>query len=146
MSYLQKYIAEGIIPFGLRIKLFPHIKNPTIEFKNLWEQTLTSCSLALMTLLINEYKSELASVHKELQDTSVSLASFTSVEDFTNKDKQIGKNLAKLSKQLITIKEKKLIRNRRAFSEHKAYAWPNAQSSKPLNRRFSNKSSDSSGH
>lgn len=106
VAYLQKFIAEGIIPFGLRIKLFPHFKNPTPAFKNNWEQTLTECSLSLMNLLINEHKSELANVDIELQNTNAKLLTFTTVEGFVTREKQISDNLTKISKQLITTKEK----------------------------------------
>lgn len=31
-TYLERYIAEGIAPFGLRLKLFPHFRSPSGDF------------------------------------------------------------------------------------------------------------------
>lgn len=95
-----------------------------------------------MSLLINEHKSELDTVDQELQEMSTTLSSFNTVEGFATKDKQIIENLAKLSKQLITEKEKKLISDQKAFSGSKAYMWPNVQPSKPF-RRPSNTNTNS---
>lgn len=136
VTYLQKYATKGIIPFGLRIKLFPHFKNPSPTFKNNWEQTLTQCSQSLINLLNNEHKSELLDVDKELHDIHTKLLTFNTVEGFNIKEKQIGDNLSKISKQIITTKERKFIRDKRAFSENKAYLWPASQPVKTYKRNF----------
>lgn len=130
-NYLHKYMLECIIPFGLRIKLFPHFRNPSQEFKNKWEETLTNCSLSLMSLLITKHRAELNQVDKELLIINASLASFNTMEGYADKEKNIGENIARLSKQTITTKEKKLICDRKAFAGNKAYIWPNTQFSKP---------------
>lgn len=59
INYLQKYSAEKIILFGLRLKLFLHFKNPTTDFKTQWEDRLTQRSLDLMSLLIDEHRAEI---------------------------------------------------------------------------------------
>lgn len=59
-----------------------------------------------MELLIKEHKLELATVDLELQEISATLLTYSTVDDFTTQDKQITDNLSKLSKQLITTKEK----------------------------------------
>lgn len=33
-KYLVEYIGENIVQFGLRIRLFPHFKNPSPTFKS----------------------------------------------------------------------------------------------------------------
>lgn len=34
LAYLEKYIEEHIVPFGLRLKLFPHFKSLSPDFKS----------------------------------------------------------------------------------------------------------------
>lgn len=106
-AYLQKYIQENIIPFWLRIKLFPHFHNPSQEFKKKWEDALTNCSLSLMSLFINEHKTEMSIMDNELQTLGASLSSYNTTEGFAARDKLISDNLAKRSKEIITNKEKK---------------------------------------
>lgn len=67
-TYLEKYIAESLVPYGLRLKLFPHFKKPSNSFRAKWENTLTGFSMALMALLIEEHKEELKSIDLELQN------------------------------------------------------------------------------
>lgn len=114
-------MGKSIIPFGLRIKLFSHFKDPSQEFKKKWEEVLTNCSLSLMSLLINEHKAQLDLVDTELQSLNTNLSTFSSMEGFSAKDKMISHNLAKRSKIIITNKEKKLTRDQKAFSNNKAY-------------------------
>lgn len=80
-----------------------------------------------MSLLISEHKAELDLVDKQLHETNLSLSTFNTLEGFAEKHKQITESLAKLSKQAITSKEKKLLRDRKAFAGHKAYLWPSTQ-------------------
>lgn len=96
--YLQKYISERIIPFGLRIKLFPHFNNPTLDFKNKWEETLTNCSLNVKSLLIGAHRAELGTIDNKLQQLNVSLITFNTLTGFSDKGKQISENLAKSRK------------------------------------------------
>lgn len=51
----------------------------------------------------------------------------STTEVFSVRDESISDNLAKRSEEIITNKEKKLIRDRKAVSENKAYIWPNGQ-------------------
>lgn len=135
-AYLQKYISENIVPFGLRLKLFPHFKNPRPEFKKQWEDILTDSFLSLMSLLVIEHQLELACVDKEINDTFTALSAFKTTEGYLEMDKKITDSLARLRKNIISTKERKLLRDRRAFMGNKAYIWPNTHQAKPFKSYF----------
>lgn len=43
-EYFKQHIREDTCPLGLRIQLFPTIKEPSPTFKTSWEKILTQCS------------------------------------------------------------------------------------------------------
>lgn len=123
ITYLQKYLAENIIPFGLRLKLFPHFINPTVKFKNKWEDRLTKCSLELISLLFEEHRGKIGLIDNDLIQINTTLVTLSNTPGFNEKQKQLNENLAKSSKDSITTKEKKLIQDRKAFQTNRAYIW-----------------------
>lgn len=136
-SYLEKYVSGKIVPFGLRLKLFPHFSNPSNDFKSKWENTLTDCSLALLRLLIDEHKHESALLDAEIQACNIKIAALNTPEGLAQKERELNNGLEKVSHDMITKKEKKLVRDRRAFATSKAYYWPTPYQSKS-NRRVRN--------
>lgn len=87
-AYLEKYIDESIVPFGLRLRFFPHFKKPSEGFKTKWENTLTGCSMVLMTLLIEEHKEELKAIDLELQPLITKIATLENPEGIAFKRKR----------------------------------------------------------
>lgn len=115
-TYLEKYIEESIVPFGLRLRLLPHFKKPSETFKAKWENTLTGCSMALMALLIDEHKEELKAIDLELQSLAITkISSLENTDGIALKEKEISEFLENSSRELITKKEKKLFRDQKAF-------------------------------
>lgn len=139
-SYLEKYITEGIIPFGLRLKLFPHFQNPSAEFKLNWEKALTSCSLVLMQLLVDEHKKEIEQLDNDIQTCNSTIAASELTVALAEKEKELNLGLEKISHDILTKKEKKLTRDPKAFTTNKAYIWPSTiQPSHPRPYRRFNK-------
>lgn len=54
------------------------------------------------------------------------------------KEKELGLNLEKISRETITVKENKLLRDQKAFFADKAYNWPNSQPFKVYKRSRNN--------
>lgn len=136
-TYLEKYISENLVPFGLRIKLFPHFKNLSTDFKGKWEKTLPKCSLSLMKLLVDEHKTELTLIDNKLQPLNQKLSTLKNTAGLVEKEQNIGETLERLSRETITRKENKLLRGRKAFNNSKAYIWPNSQLQKRSRPHFS---------
>lgn len=125
--YLEKCISENIVPYGPRLKNFPHFRNPSADFKQNWENTLTSCSKAFMTLLIEEHKKELTQVDLELHPLNPGIVGLNNSEGLVEKERELSDSLEMLSRETITKKEKKLFKDRKAFLTNKAYNWPTFQ-------------------
>lgn len=67
MRSLERYILAQIRPFGLRIQLFPNIRNIGDEFKQKWKKSLQNCSAQLMSLLVEEYRQELGGIDDDIK-------------------------------------------------------------------------------
>lgn len=88
-------MGKKIVPFGLRLKLFPHFKNPSPDFKTQWEKALTACSLSLMNLLITEHKNEMAQIDNELQPLNLKWTTLKNSVGLGDKEKNLTENLEK---------------------------------------------------
>lgn len=91
--YLQKYISANIVPFGLRLKLFPHFKNPSENFKQNWETDLTNCFIELMSLLVHEHKQEIAQADIELKPMPQKLNELKNPPEQAEKEKELDNHL-----------------------------------------------------
>lgn len=131
-TYLERYISDGIIPFGLRLKLFPHFPNPSNYFKNKWENALSNCSLTLMQLLIDQHKIDLDHVDSEILICNTKIKALKLGEILAEREREISMGMETLCRDLISKKEKKLARDRKAFLANSAYSWPPV----PQNRYF----------
>lgn len=101
------------------------------DFKKKWEDNLTNCSLNL-TFLINEHKNELGKMDCELNALLQGVATLQNTDSFANREKDLQENLKRFSREIITTKEMKIIRDRKAFKLNKAYKWPMFQQSRPF--------------
>lgn len=78
--YLNKYITNKIVPFGLRIQIFPTIPIVSDSLKNLWEENLTECSIGMMNILKDHYNGALDQVEKEIHEIYAILRPFSDNE------------------------------------------------------------------
>lgn len=61
-KYFQKYMDNNIVPWGLRVQIFPNLKKIDEPLKTSWENNLQSCSFGMMSLLCTQYEAELKSL------------------------------------------------------------------------------------
>lgn len=72
---------------------------------------------------------------QEIQACNSKLAALDPVGGLAEKEKDLNLGLEKLSRDILTKKEKKLERDRKAFTANKAYNWP-VPSQIKSNRRY----------
>lgn len=138
IQYFESYITENVCPLGLRIQIFPTIKDPSPDFRKSWENTLTKCSIELMEKLTTQYRSDMTILDGEIDRL---LNQFPNIKDsasFTIKWKEIRDKLENLNKDIITKKQRKLFQDKLAFSEGYAYKWfgkPPSRKNKNFNRK-----------
>lgn len=91
-----------------------------------------------MQLLVEEHKKEIELLDGDIQSCNSTIAASDGSRSFVEREKELNMGLERLSRDLITQKEKKLARDRKAFQINKAYIWPS--SSQPFqpraNKRF----------
>lgn len=139
--YLSKYVTENLCPLGLRIQLFPHFKILSDDFKRKWKQTLTICSVNMMGLLIEHYQSEMSALDTEIQTLLLNSNHLQASTCFQEKEAVLNDCLDKFKREIISSKELKFLRDKKAFNLGKAYRWSKSTSRKPfinLRRRNDN--------
>lgn len=129
IQYFELYITEKVCPLGLRVQLFPTIKDPSVDFKKSWENTLTNCSIELMSKLTTQYRSDMTSLDAEIDRLLNQFPNIQESGSFTNKWKEIRDKIESLNKDIITKKQRKFSQDKLAFTEGYAYKWSGKSSS-----------------
>lgn len=62
IQYFESYIREKVCPLGLRIQIFPTLKDPSPDLKKSWEDILTNCSVELMKQLTTQNRSDMTGI------------------------------------------------------------------------------------
>lgn len=70
-TQFDRYMEHNINPWGLRVQVFPNIRDPNPEFKTKWEKILNKCSEGLMDLLKEHHHDELSKIQKELAELEI---------------------------------------------------------------------------
>lgn len=79
-TYLGKYIDNSIVPFGLRIQIFPNIPTVRDTLKSRWEENLTKCSCEKMTILQEHYEQEIQNIDKKILEIQSKLTPFSDLD------------------------------------------------------------------
>lgn len=106
VRFLEQFIQENCCPMGLRVQIFPNLRNIDNDFKNNWERNLLTCSR-------EEYNKTLASLNKEIDD----LFKHSNVPThslFKDKDVELSQNKG------TSLKDKM------AFCQGTAFKWQSA--------------------
>lgn len=105
-TYFEKYVEHQIVPWGLRIQIFPNIKQKiTDPLKKSWEDNLQSCSFNMISMLCQQYDHELdlldISINEWHSDHATDLSSLT----FAQRDKDLRAHLEEYTVDVINAKE-----------------------------------------
>lgn len=123
IQYFESYVKEKLYPLGLRIQMFPTIKDPSPDFKKAWEGTLTQCSLELMKQLTTQYRSDMTMLDGEIERLINQFPNIKDSAPFTDKWREVKERLETINKDIITKKQGKFLQDKLAFSERYAYKW-----------------------
>lgn len=132
--FLEDYIMENMAPYGLRLQLFPNLRDIKEDFKRKWESVLNACSKELMKLLIGEYQSQELDIENDITKLTNTVQHLTKTKEYEIKYKELDANLEKFNRDLISKKEKKMNRDRKAYRNGRAYTWTQP----PMNRKQKN--------
>lgn len=114
-KYCELYIKEKVCPLGLRMKVFPTIRDPPLDPKKLWEHVLTKCSVELMTQLTSQYYADMAMQDDGIKHLNAQFPKIMDSPTFTDKWKDVREHLETLNKEIITKKQGKFAQDKLAF-------------------------------
>lgn len=140
-KFLEKYIQNDINPYGLRIQKFPNLPEVSDSFCQKWELNVQACTKQMMLLLCEVYDSQTVKIDKDIEAPYNLNSHITSSILFQEKEKILQEQIELHNKNIITNKEKKFVRDQRAFRERRAYRWEAGKViSKPRNQSNSQQS------
>lgn len=113
--FFERYIEHNINPWGLRVQIFPNIRETSPEFKSKWEGIRIKCSEGLMELLREHHLVELSDTNKELDELEKRSSKLKVLEGFSLRNDALGTHMEGFHKRLIQSKNKKFDKNVRAF-------------------------------
>lgn len=96
MEFFNQYIWENISPMGLRIQMFPTVKNATQELKNFWEGILSKCSKEFMQLLLIQYQLVTNQLDEELATLNLQYEHIKMHVKFVSKNQELKEFLDRL--------------------------------------------------
>ena len=106
-DFLTRYIAEKLIPKGLKLELEPTIGNFDQEFVDEWYSKLKGFSLILMKDITTYCEKTIKSTNDSIKNTEATLRNLTENQEFLNIDKVLKTNVEATKRQLQQRKFKK---------------------------------------
>lgn len=112
-----------MVPWSLRIQIFPNIRRVELNVKKAWELNLQTSSLKMMQILHDQYESDIKELYKEILKWQEDHGNMTLYTGFMDKDKKLKDYLTKYATNLIKMKENKFTRDKKAYDYEQAYKW-----------------------
>lgn len=106
-----------------------------------------------MELLVGHYNAEMSGMDREKEQLWQEATHLVNQTTFQTKEHNLNEHLDQLNRDILSIKEKKLARDRKAFTSGQAYKWHNFQPRRfqgpnikkgPINKNMDGELSDSS--
>lgn len=119
---LKKYLQEGVVPRGLRLRKTPTTVFST-KFQAEWDSILTKASLSLISLIVTEEENKLKVLQQEVAKASEDLEHFRHLHNYSTNYHRVEEKLEKLEEQIAATKRSKFLRDSEDFQTGKVYAW-----------------------
>ncbi|XP_056416143.1 uncharacterized protein LOC130357474 [Hyla sarda] len=140
-AFLQKYLASGLLPRGLRVQVFPSFPIEDNELKNKWEEACNKCSQSFLELLIIHNSQTLEILEKELEDTQKTFTKDCSKTEVETFNKELNENMNGWEKEIQEVKSKKYQRDSTDAQTNRVYKWRQNRNTNGTLRRTSSVSS-----
>lgn len=112
---------------ALEYKYFQLSRYEMLISKESGKKTLNKCSKEMMLLLIAAYKKQMNDLFKDLDQIHGLLKPLKKQLSYNDKETSLIERLDIFKKDVLMKEEKKMIRDRTAFREGKAYKWHSIQ-------------------
>ncbi|XP_069618466.1 uncharacterized protein [Ranitomeya imitator] len=135
---LENYVAQHIVPRGLRIHIFPTFDLDDISLKERWIKAANTCSLEFLNIIIENNARTLKNVEAEIDSLQKGLQQELKAESFQEMINKLDKDIEKWEGAISLNKQKKYERDWVDFETNKIFKWQNM---KPIRRNVSRSSS-----
>lgn len=129
--YFNKYIDNKIVPWGLRVPIFPNIRKVEESLKSKWEENLQSCSFGMMDLLFTQYEHELGILDESVLKWYNDHGLISNSAKFKKKENELKIHLERYTLKIINTKESKFARDTNAHLNGSAYKWTQNTNTRP---------------
>ncbi|XP_069588361.1 uncharacterized protein [Ranitomeya imitator] len=120
---LEKYLAKGLIPRGLRVRIMPSFPVEDTLFRTKWEEVCDQCSKSLMDLLIGNNKKSLEMFDMDIENTRKKLIEVLTPSELEALNKDIDTQFQIWEKEVKDVKTKKFQRDLNDFKSGTVYRW-----------------------
>lgn len=135
IEYFRLYLSDNICPVGLRVQIFPTIKDPSVDLKKTWENILLNCSVELIKTLVVQYSQDMNILDQEIDRLNTQFVHLVGNSVFNDKWKELKARLETLNREIIINKQTKFNKDKVAFSDGYAYKWAGTQNGRRAPRR-----------
>lgn len=120
---LSEYITSEHVPRGLRIKKFPTFELIDEDHKKRWTDSLSRCSVELMSIIISSKQKEIETLQMEISKIQDDIKPLQGLADFKDLDKVLNERLNRLENEIIESKKEKMLRDKLDYDTDSVYVW-----------------------
>ncbi|XP_069616210.1 uncharacterized protein [Ranitomeya imitator] len=136
---LENYIAQQIIPRGLRVHLFPTFDLNDESLKERWIKAANTCSFEFINIIIESNMATLRNIETEIDSLQKILQQKLKADCFQEKICKLDKEIEKWEGTISQNKQKKYERDLADFDSNKIFKWQTEKTS--IRRNISRSSS-----
>ncbi|XP_069611822.1 uncharacterized protein [Ranitomeya imitator] len=120
---LENYVAQKIIPRGLRIHLFPTFDLDNDLLKERWIKAANTCSFEFLNIIIENNVTMLKNIETEIDSLQRTLQQDLKADSFQEMISKLDKDIEKWEGAISQNKQKKYERDVTDFENNKVFKW-----------------------
>ncbi|XP_069611861.1 uncharacterized protein [Ranitomeya imitator] len=121
--FLEKYVANRMIPRGLRVRVIPAFPISDEAFIGKWEEASNMCSFTLMQLLIDHNTANIEELDKRIDELQSTIKVECPKEKLQQFDIELDKSLDSLAKKIQENQLSKHNRDLKDYQTNRVYLW-----------------------
>ncbi|XP_069620551.1 uncharacterized protein [Ranitomeya imitator] len=128
-SFLGKYISNGMIPRGLRVRVVPSFPVDDVTFINKWEEACNNCSAVLMQLLVDMNTTSINDLDGLIDTAQAEIRSGCPPDRIQQFESSLEKSTDDLVKRIQNNQRVKYTRDLKDYQSKSVYLWRKRNSS-----------------
>ncbi|XP_073399760.1 uncharacterized protein [Dendrobates tinctorius] len=133
---LENYVAQNIVPRGLRINIYPTFDLGEETLINRWIAAANTCSLEFIKIIIEKNSIILKNIETEIEDLQKILLHDMRKEEFQEFVTKLDKDIEKWENHISLNKQKKYERDWADFESKRIFKWQMPKKKDPIPRNL----------